>query len=429
MPVLVIVGAQWGDEGKGGIVDHLAAQSAVVARYQGGTNAGHTVVNDLGTFRLHLVPSGIFDSRATCIIGTGVVVDPRELLDEIDQLTAQGVSVENLFVSDRAHVVLPYHPLLDALEEEARGAANLGTTRRGIGPAYADKVSRIGLRVCDLIEPDDLSDRVLELVRRKNRVLSTIYGAASLDAQAIFDEYRAYGERLKPHVADTSLLLQSAIRRGENVLLEGAQATLLDLDHGTYPYVTSSSPSAGGACIGLGIGPTQIDRVLGVFKAYITRVGAGPFPTELEDETGARLREIGHEYGTTTGRPRRCGWFDAVVARYSVRVNGMQAAAITKLDVLDSFPVIRVCTGYRLDGEIVDTLPANLARYARCEPIWEELPGWEVPTTGARELRDLPKNARCYLDRLAELIECPIEIVSVGQHRRQTIVTAPSFTG
>jgi len=428
MPVLVVVGAQWGDEGKGGIVDHLAAQSAVVARYQGGTNAGHTVVNDLGTFRLHLVPSGIFDSRVTCIIGTGVVVDPQELLDEIDQLTAQGVSVQNLFVSDRAHVVLPYHPLLDALEEEARGAANLGTTRRGIGPAYADKVSRIGLRVCDLIEPADLSDRILDLVRRKNRVLSTIYGAASLDAQAIYAQYHAYGERLKPHVADTSLLLQSAIRRGENVLLEGAQATLLDLDHGTYPYVTSSSPSAGGACVGLGIGPTQIDRVLGVFKAYITRVGAGPFPTELNDTTGARLREIGHEYGTTTGRPRRCGWFDAVVARYSVRVNGMQAAVITKLDVLDSFPVIRVCTGYRLDGEIVDTLPANLARYARCEPVWEELPGWEISTTGARSLADLPTNARRYLDRLAELIECPIEIVSVGEHRRQTIATAPSFS-
>jgi len=427
MPVLVVVGAQWGDEGKGGIVDHLAARAAVVARYQGGTNAGHTVVNDQGTFRLHLVPSGIFDPRVTCIIGTGVVVDPCELLEEIDQLTARGVSVDRLFVSDRAHVVLPYHPLLDALEEEARGAANLGTTRRGIGPAYADKVSRIGLRVCDLIEPADLRERIGELVRRKNRVLSMIYGAASLDASAIYEEYRAYGERLKPHVADTSLLLQASIRRRENVLLEGAQATLLDLDHGTYPFVTSSSPSAGGACVGLGIGPTVIDRVIGIFKAYITRVGAGPFPTELTDSIGEQIREIGQEYGTTTGRPRRCGWFDAVVARYSVRVNGMQAAAITKLDVLDSLPTVRVCTGYRLDGEVVDTLPANLARYARCEPIWEELPGWQTSTGAARSLADLPTNARRYLDRLTELIECPIEIVSVGEHRRQTIVIAPPF--
>lgn len=429
MSVLVIVGAQWGDEGKGGIVDHLAEQAQVVARYQGGTNTGHTVVNDLGTFKLHLIPSGIFDPRVTCVIGTGVVVDPRALLEEIDGLVAAGVSVANLFVSDRAHVVLPYHLILDALEEDQRGEANLGTTRRGVGPAYADKVSRAGLRMCELVDASTLRERIFEAVALKNRLISGVYGHAPIDPSPVFELYREFGERLKPHVTDTSLLIQDAIAMGQNVLLEGAQATLLDIDYGTYPYVTSSSPTAGGACVGLGIGPTQIDRVVGVFKAYQTRVGAGPFPTELVNGVGEHLRGRGQEFGTTTGRPRRCGWFDAVLARHAVRVNGMQGAAITKLDVLDDLPTIRVCTGYRLDGQIANRLPANLATFGRCEPIWEDLDGWCSPTGQARRLEDLPTAARQFVDRIAELVGCSIDLVSVGSHRRQTIVLNPSFSG
>jgi adenylosuccinate synthase len=427
MPVLVVVGAQWGDEGKGGIVDHLAAQSTVVARYQGGTNAGHTVVNDLGTFRLHLVPSGIFDPRVTCIIGNGVVVNPSELIAEMDMLRGCGVSVDQLFVSDRAHLVMPFHPILDGLEEDARGEASIGTTRRGIGPAYADKAARVGLRMCDLVDLPALRDRVYEAVQRNNRIITEFYGGDPLDPAVIYDELRRYGERLHRHVTDTASLLHQAIRRGDNVLLEGAQATLLDIDHGTYPYVTSSSAIAGGACVGLGIGPTAIDRVLGVFKAYLTRVGAGPFPTEIIGPDGDCLRERGQEYGTTTGRPRRCGWFDAVVARHAVRTNGMSAAAITKLDVLDTYETIRVCTGYRLDGEPIDCLPASLSTYARCEPVWEDLPGWLTSTSGARSLGDLPSNARCYLDRLSALIECPIDLISVGKHRRETIAVNGAF--
>src|ERR1035437_9688020 len=390
MAVVVIVGAQWGDEGKGGIVDNLAAQADVVARYQGGTNAGHTVINDLGTFKLHLVPAGVFEPNVTCIIGSGVVVNPCELIDELDQLIAQGVSVDRFFVRDRAHVVLPYHPVLDTLEEERLGPASIGTTRRGIGPAYTDKVARVGLRMCDLIEPTGLRDQIYGAVERKNILIEELYGGEGLDPEAIYEQYRAHGQRLAPRIADTSALLQTAIRAGKNVLLEGAQATLLDLDHGTYPFVTSSSPTAGGASIGLGIGPTQITRVMGVFKAYQTRVGAGPFPTEALGEDGDTIRTLGYEYGTTTGRPRRCGWFDAVAGRYAVRVNGMQSAAVTKLDVLDGHATIPVCVGYRLDGKIVDTVPASLTTYARCEPLWEQLPGWQESTTEARTFAELP---------------------------------------
>jgi adenylosuccinate synthase len=427
MAVVVIVGAQWGDEGKGGIVDNLAAQADVVARYQGGTNAGHTVINDLGTFKLHLVPSGIFEPNVTCIIGSGVVVNPCELIDELDQLIAQGVSVDRFFVSDRAHVVLPYHPVLDTLEEERLGPASIGTTRRGIGPAYTDKVARVGLRMCDLIEPTGLRDQIYGAVERKNILIEELYGGEGLDPEAIYEQYRAHGQRLAPRIADTSALLQTAIRAGKNVLLEGAQATLLDLDHGTYPFVTSSSPTAGGASIGLGIGPTQITRVMGVFKAYQTRVGAGPFPTEALGEDGDTIRTLGYEYGTTTGRPRRCGWFDAVAGRYAVRVNGMQSAAVTKLDVLDGHATIPVCVGYRLDGKIVDTVPASLTTYARCEPLWEQLPGWQASTSEARTFAELPGAAQAFLDRISELIDCPIDLVSVGSHRRQTIIVNPIF--
>jgi adenylosuccinate synthase len=427
MPVLVVVGAQWGDEGKGGVIDHLADQARVVARYQGGNNAGHTVVNDLGTFKFHLLPSGILDPRVTCIVGAGVVVDPCQLLDEINLVRSRGISVDRLFVSDRAHVVLPYHPALDALEEEYRGPASLGTTRRGIGPAYADKVARDGLRMCDLVEPSGLREHVYDLVERKNRLISVLYGSTPIDPARTFEQYRDFAEQLRPFVADTFTLIHEAIDRGDNVLAEGAQATLLDIDHGTYPYVTSSSPVAGGACIGLGIGPTQIDKVMGLFKAYLTRVGSGPFPTELLNGEGDELRELGAEYGTTTGRARRCGWFDGVLARHAVRVNGMQRAAISKLDVLDSLSSIKLCTGYRLDGQTIDYLPASLATYARCEPIWEEFPGWQQSSGEARSIADLPARARDYLDALSHQIGCPIDLISVGSHRRQTIVVNPSF--
>jgi adenylosuccinate synthase len=427
MPVLVIVGAQWGDEGKGGIVDNLAAEAHVVARYQGGTNAGHTVINDLGTFKLHLVPSGIFERDVTCIIGSGVVVNPGELIDELDLLISRGVSVDRLLVSDRAHVVLPYHPILDILEEERLGPARIGTTRRGIGPAYTDKVARIGLRMCDLIEPEGLRDQIIGAVERKNTMIEALYGGKRLDSDLVYEQYRAYGERLAPHIADTSAILQNAIRANQNVLLEGAQATLLDIDHGTYPFVTSSSPSAGGACIGLGIGPTQITRVMGVFKAYQTRVGAGPFPTEIDGPEGDHIRQLGREFGTTTGRPRRCGWFDAVAARYAVRINGLQSAAITKLDVLDNHSIVPICVGYRLDGKTIDSIPASLATYARCEPIWEDMPGWLAPTVAAHAFDELPVGAQNFLRRIGKLIECPIDLISVGSHRRQTIIVNPLF--
>lgn len=428
MAVLVVVGAQWGDEGKGGIVDHLASQAQVVARYQGGSNAGHTVVNDLGTFALHLLPSGILDPDVTCIVGPGVVVDPWDLLKEIDLVTSRGVSVDKLFVSERAQVVMPYHPILDNLEEEERGEANLGTTRRGIGPAYADKVSREGLRMVELIAGAGLRERVFDLVERKNRVLTRLYGADPLDPHQVYERLKNVAERIKPHVTDTVAMIHQSIDRGEQILCEGAQATLLDIDYGTYPYVTSSSPIAGGACTGLGIGPTQIDQVMGVFKAYLTRVGTGPFPTELGDDLGAHLRERGAEYGTTTGRARRCGWFDAVVARHAVRVNGMSSAAITKLDVLDDLPSIKVCVGYRLEGKAIDTLPAYLPTYAKCEPIWEEFPGWNEPIGEARSVADLPRNARVYLDQLSRFIGCPIDLISVGSHRKQTIAVNPAFS-
>ena len=427
MSVVAVVGAQWGDEGKGRVIDLLAAKARLVARYQGGSNAGHTVINDLGTFKLHLVPAGIFNPEVVCVVGAGVVVDPRALLAEIAELTARGVSVDKLFVSDRAHVVLSYHMLLDRLEEESRGADQIGTTGRGIGPAYVDKVARIGIRMCDLLDPSAFRAKLRANLAQKNPIVTKVYGAEPLDEASIFDEYLAYGERLARHIVDTGLVVQDAVERGDNVLLEGGQGTLLDLDHGTYPFVTSSSPLAGGGCAGAGLGPTRVDRSVGVFKAYVTRVGAGPFPTELTDEHGERLRERGGEFGTTTGRARRCGWFDAVLARYSARLNGFDAAVLTKLDVLDAEPVLRICTGYRLDGEIVRSVPASLTALGRCEPVYEELPGWRESTAGARTLAELPLAARRYVERLEALIGCPIEVISVGPSREQRIVLAEPF--
>jgi adenylosuccinate synthase len=427
MSVVAVIGAQWGDEGKGRVIDLLAAKADVVARYQGGSNAGHTVINHLGTFRLHLVPSGIFDPHIACVIGNGVVIHPKVLLDELAGLRATGIDTDNLHISDRAHVVMPYHVLLDRLEEEARGDSRIGTTGRGVGPAYVDKVARVGIRMVDLVEPTVFRAKLEAVLRQKNQVLTRVYGAEPLDPDAVFGEYVEYGQELARYVTDTGELVRGAQAARKNVLLEGGQGTLLDVDFGTYPYVTSSSAAAGGVATGVGLGPTRIDRIVGVIKAYITRVGSGPFPTELDGEYGQLIRQRGSEFGTTTGRPRRCGWFDAVLARYSVAVNGLDGVAITKLDVLDSLPTVRIATGYRLDGRVSQQMPASLEILSRCEPVYEEMPGWQQPTGDVRHLEDLPPQAQDYVRRLGELIGCPTYLVSVGYSREQMIVLRDVF--
>ena len=430
MPVIVVVGGQWGDEGKGRVIDLLAQKAHIVARYSAGNNAGHTVVNELGEFKLHLVPAGIFYPDKVCVIGNGLVIDPSILLGEIDELESRGVSVRGrLSLSDRAQVLMPWHPLIDRLDEELRGKGAIGTTGRGVGPAFADKVGRAGVRVADLLDKESLLQLLSFLVPYKNAILEKLYGAEPLSLERVHAEYAEYGSRLAPFVADVGTLVQEALVRGDTVLLEGAQGALLDLDAGTYEYVTSSVPSslAGGATIGIGIGPTQIDRVLGVYKAYNTRVGNGPMPTELTDETGDLLREGGPrpEYGATTGRPRRCGWFDAVAAHYTARINGVTAIALTRLDVLDRLPAIKVCTAYQLDGERTHSLPASGAALFRASPVYEERPGWNEDTSGVRRFEDLPENARAYVRRIEELLGAPVHLVSVGPEREQAIAIKP----
>ncbi len=426
MSAFVVIGGQWGDEGKGRTVDLLAQDATIVARYSAGNNAGHTVINHLGKFALHLVPAGIFYPEKLCLIGNGVVIDPEVLLAEIEQLESRGVSTKNLFVSDRAQVLMPYHRLLDELEEQARGDAALDTTRRGVGPAFVDKVARVGVRMADLIEPQALRERLELVLPLKNTLLERLYEVPPLDLDEMHRAYVEYGCQLKPHVRDTSVVVQEALERGEQVLLEGAQGSLLDLDAGTYPYVTSSTPSslAGGAAVGIGIGPTQIDRVVGVYKAYMTRVGNGPMPTELLNETGDILRGEGPEpeFGATTGRPRRCGWFDAVASRYSVRVNGVTSAVLSRLDVLDNFPSIQVCTAYELDGEPLESFPATSAVLERAIPVYEEHSGWRKPTSGVRHFSDLPQEAQAYVKRIEALLGCPVDYVSVGPEREQMII-------
>ncbi len=422
MPVIAVIGAQWGDEGKGKIVDMLAESVNVVVRFSGGDNAGHTVVNPHGKFKLHLIPSGIFSPRATSIIGNGVVINPGVLLDEIDQLNERSVDTSRLFVSDRAHLIMPYHTLLDGLEEESRGGKAIGTTRKGIGPAYADKVARQGIRAGDLLDKQVLQERLSNVLKHKNNVLTKVFNASPLSLDDVYRQYCQYADRLAPYICDTTVILAEALSRKEPVLLEGAQGALLDPDFGTYPYTTSSSPLAGGGCLGAGIGPSQFTHTLGVFKAYCTRVGGGPMPTELHDNIGEAIRECGNEYGTTTGRPRRCGWFDAVAARLSTRINGFNSAAITRLDVLDKQPQLKICIGYKLDGKTTYNFPANVAALERCQPVYEELPGWETPTTEARRFEDLPPQAQKYVTRLDEVIGCPASIVSVGFRREQTIL-------
>ena len=425
MPVIAVIGAQWGDEGKGRIVDLLAQQARVVVRFSGGDNAGHTVVNPYGEFKLHLIPSGIFSSQAVCIIGNGVVINPAVLIDEMDQLSERGVDTTGLFISDRAHLIMPYHILLDGLEEEARGGKAIGTTRKGIGPVYADKAARLGIRAGDLLDKEVLLERLRLVLDYKNIILTKIYGVSPLSLDEVYRQYCQYGERLAPHIRETTMILEEALNRNEVVLLEGAQGALLDPDFGTYPYTTSSSPLAGGGCLGAGLSPTRISRILGVFKAYCTRVGEGPLPTELKDEIGDSIRERAHEYGTTTGRPRRCGWFDAVAAGFSTRINGFTEAAITRLDVLDILPSLKICVGYKLNGKSIDYFPANVAALEKCQPIYEELPGWQASVRDIRQFKQLPAEARQYIARLEEVISCPVSLISVGPRREQIIKLKP----
>ncbi|MBC9786499.1 adenylosuccinate synthase [Heliobacterium chlorum] len=427
MSSVVVVGAQWGDEGKGKITDYLAQNADLVVRYQGGNNAGHTVMVEGKEYKLHLIPSGILYGDKICIIGNGVVVDPGVLLKELNYLESMGISTDNLRISSRAHVIMPYHRKLDEVEEESRGNAKIGTTKRGIGPCYVDKFARVGIRMIDLMDPEEFREKLTQNVAAKNVLFEKVYGTSGVDVEEIFTEYQAYADQLRKYVTDTSVLIEEARLAGKNVLFEGAQGTLLDIDHGTYPFVTSSHPIAGEACTGAGVGPTTINKVIGVVKAYTTRVGEGPFPTELNDEVGEQIRKAGHEFGTTTGRPRRCGWFDAVILRFSVRVSGLTSMAITKLDVLDELPTVKICVGYKYQGEVIQHFPDSLKKLADCVPVYEEMPGWMTDTTGCRSLEELPEKARNYVKRLEELCGCPASILAVGPDREQTIVLESAY--
>jgi adenylosuccinate synthase len=426
MPVVAVIGAQWGDEGKGKVVDMLAQQARMVVRFSGGDNAGHSVVNPHGEFKLHLIPSGIFNPGVACIIANGVVINPAVLIGEIDRLNERGVDTTNLFISDRAHLIMPYHLLLDGLEEEARGGKALGTTRKGVGPAFTDKTARLGIRAGDLLDREAFRERLSTVLDYKNKILTRVYNAKPLSLEEVFSQYCQYGERLAPHIRETTVMVDESLGRGELVILEGAQGTLLDPNFGTYPYTTSSSPLAAGACLGAGLGPTRLDCVLGVYKAYCTRVGGGPMPTELNDATGELIRERAGEYGTTTGRARRCGWFDAVAARFSRRINGFTGAVVTRLDILDILPNLKICVGYELDGKTID-FPASVAALARCKPVYEELPGWLTSTTEIRNFNKLPTEARRYVSRLEELIGCPVNLICVGPERGAVIEKTPIF--
>jgi adenylosuccinate synthase len=426
---VIVIGAQWGDEGKGKITDLLSRSADVVVRYQGGNNAGHTVVVGDRTFKLHLIPSGILYPKTECIIANGTVIDPKVLLEEVDRLKTLGISTDNLFISETAHVTMPYHRELDRASETQRAEHKIGTTGRGIGPTYADKSERVGIRIIDLMDEKRMPKKLRWAIEQKNIVLQKLYNLEPLDVESIIEEYRGYADRLRPHVVDASLKIDAAIRERRNILFEGAQGTLLDLDHGTYPYVTSSNPVAGGACIGAGVGPTCIDRVIGVAKAYTTRVGEGPFPTELHDEIGNHIGERGAEFGTTTGRKRRCGWFDGVIGRYAVRINGLDCLAVTKLDVLDDLEEIKVCTAYELDGKVVHDFPSDARAFARAIPIYETLPGWKQSTSECKVVEDLPKEAKDYLKFLADLTGTPIAIISLGASRGQTIIVEDPIHG
>ena len=423
MPAIVVIGAQWGDEGKGKATDLLGERVKWVVRYQGGNNAGHTVVLPTGeNFALHLIPSGILSPHVTNVIGNGVVVDPGVLLEELAGLERRGVDTARLLISADAHLLMPYHVAIDKVTERYMGSKKIGTTGRGIGPCYQDKIARIGIRVADVLDHESLSQKIEAALDFKNQVLVKIYNRKALEPQQVLEDLLEQAEGFKHRIADTALLLGAALDRGENVLLEGSQGTLLDVDHGTYPYVTSSNPTAGGAAVGSGIGPTRITTVLGILKAYTTRVGSGPFPTELFDANGAYLSKTGGEVGVTTGRQRRCGWFDAVIARYATRVNGITDYFLTKLDVLSSLETVPVCVGYTVDGKRTDELPMTQEEFARAEPVYEELPGWWEDISGARTFEDLPANARDYVSRLEEIAGAQVSCIGVGPGREQTIV-------
>ncbi len=424
MPAWIVVGTQWGDEGKGKATDLLADDVDCVVRYQGGNNAGHTIIVAERTLKLHLVPSGVMYPHVTPVIGDGVVLDPGVLLDELDALVAQGLDVSKLKISGNAHLIMPYHRELDRVTERYLGHQRLGTTKRGIGPTYADKAARVGLRVQDLYDMKIFRQKLDVVLREKNAVLSRVYNRLPMKAADIETEYTVYAERLRPYIADTMALLHDTLEAGRNVLLEGAQGTLLDLDHGTYPFVTSSNPVAGGALAGAGLGPKHVEKVIGITKAYVTRVGSGPFPTELRDEVGERMVDVGQEFGTTTGRRRRVGWFDAVLARYAARVNGLTEHFLTKLDVLSAFDTLKVCRAYRYAGEEYDRFPPHQSIFHHAQPVYEELPGWCTDVTGVNDYADLPKEAQAYVDRLEELAGVPIRWVSVGPARSQTLARA-----
>lgn len=420
MSSVVVVGTQWGDEGKGKITDYLSEHAEVIARYQGGNNAGHTIVFGGKTYKLHLIPSGIFYDDKICVIGNGMVIDPEALVEELHYLHKQGVSTENLRISNRAHLILPYHHKLDELEEEHKGDGKIGTTKKGIGPAYMDKAARIGIRVADLLEPEEFTAKLKRNLKEKNRLLEKMYDSPGFDAETIGEAYLAYGKEISRYVCDTSVVLNEALDAGRRVLFEGAQGVMLDIDQGTYPFVTSSNPVAGGVSIGSGVGPTKINHVVGVAKAYTTRVGDGPFPSELLGETGEMIRETGREYGTTTGRARRVGWFDSVVVRHARRVSGITDLSLNSLDVLSGHAIVKICVAYKYQGEVIEEFPASLNVLSKCEPVYEEMPGWKETITTAHSLDDLPENARHYLERITELTGISLSMFSVGPDRKQT---------
>ncbi len=427
MPVVAIIGAQWGDEGKGKVVDMLAEKSSMVVRFAGGDNAGHTVINPLGKFKLHLIPSGIFYPGVSCIIGNGVVVNPASLISELEMLEEHNVDTRGLIISDRAHLIMPYHMLFDELEEKSRGKMAIGTTLRGIGPAFTDKVARMGIRMGELLDKRSLRRRLAAVIEEKNTILTRVYQAEPLSVEEVYSEYARYADRLKPYIKDTVGLIDKSLENEELVLLEGAQGAMLDLDFGTYPFTTSSSPLSGNASLGSGVAPNRIDRILGIFKAYCTRVGSGPLPTELKDEMGDKIRETAQEYGTTTGRPRRCGWFDGVAARFSAQINGFTGAVITRIDVFDSFPSLKVCVAYNLKGKEIRRFPASISDLEQCRPVYEELPGWRQDTTGVRKWEDLPPQAQNYINKLSSVMGCQVNLACIGPERAQTIEVNPVF--
>ncbi|AFR69746.1 adenylosuccinate synthase [Brachyspira pilosicoli WesB] len=427
MASVIIVGTQWGDEGKGKIVDYLANKAQYVVRSQGGSNAGHTVVVDNVKYKLRLLPSGILHKDKVCIIGNGVVIEPKVFLSEIDGLIEKKVNMSNLKISNRAHVLMPYHKILDELQEEDLGENKLGTTKNGIGPCYMDKASRLGIRIVDLMNKEVFAKKLKFNVELKNKLLKKLYNHDGINYEELLKEYLEYAERLRPYVADTTTILNKAIKEKKNILFEGAQATMLDLDHGTYPFVTSSYPAAGGACTGSGVGPRKIDNVIGVVKAYSTRVGEGPFPSELFDDVGQFIRDKGGEYGTVTGRARRCGWLDACVIKYASYINGLDSVAITRLDILDELEKLKICVAYKYNGEILEDYPADLDILSKVEPVYEEFDGWKTSTTNIREYDKLPENAKKYLKRLSEVIDTEISIVSVGAGRDETIIIKDIF--